>query len=317
MTRSEALYILGLKPGASVEEAREAWRNLVKLTHPDKDRSHDAAERFQKVQTAYQTIIATEAVAREEKREREVRKEQAAQHAREEYARRQRVEQHARYAQAARQNTSQRQPIDFKFVWYILLFAGVCFLFSFLRSHTTASKERELIRDYLAVHKGSYDKARRLSELVVGLTPAEANLICSEVIARQIVAPIAEELGENADIEQIRAELTRRANTAHAADIERGVTTQDEIDDMVDQIIQQLKVRKGGDAENEHVNVLEDPDWKEYIDRNIAVIKKENPEVEYIKSEMRKFMEGLDPKFEVTDEDISSVMDYIDTMGGE
>lgn len=108
MTRSEALYVLGLKPGASDEEAKKAWRNLVKLTHPDKDRSHDAARRFEKVQTAYQTIIETEAIAAQERRERKDQKEQAAERAREEYAWRQPAAQQARSAQAARQRVEQQ-----------------------------------------------------------------------------------------------------------------------------------------------------------------------------------------------------------------
>lgn len=140
MTRSEALYILGLKPDALAVEAKKAWRNLVKLSHPDKDRSHDAARRFEKVQTAYQTIIETDAIAAEERRQRKAQEEQAAERAREEYARRQRAEQQARsaqvarkrveqqahYAQTARKRTGQRKPIVDEEVVGLLVFSVLC-----------------------------------------------------------------------------------------------------------------------------------------------------------------------------------------------
>ena len=138
MTRSEAFYVLGLKPGASVEEAKAAWRNLVKLTHPDKDCSHDAAERFRKVQAAYQIIIETEASAAEERRQREAQEEREIQRAREEYARRQRevqeereiqrareqrarwqqAEQQARYVEATRRTHEPTETVDFGVVAY-------------------------------------------------------------------------------------------------------------------------------------------------------------------------------------------------------
>ena len=126
MTRSEAFYVLGLKPGASVEEAKEAWRNLVKLTHPDKDCSHDAAERFRKVQAAYQIIIETEATAAEERRQREAQEEREIQRAREERARWQQAEQQARYVEATRQRTSQRKPVDFGVVARQNFQHGIC-----------------------------------------------------------------------------------------------------------------------------------------------------------------------------------------------
>lgn len=49
--------VLGLKPNASNDDVRKAYRRLVKKYHPDINKSEDAAIQFQKVQEAYEEII--------------------------------------------------------------------------------------------------------------------------------------------------------------------------------------------------------------------------------------------------------------------
>jgi tetratricopeptide (TPR) repeat protein len=48
--------VLGLKPGASIKEIKDAYRNLVLRYHPDKDSSEGNEERFLKISDAYQTL---------------------------------------------------------------------------------------------------------------------------------------------------------------------------------------------------------------------------------------------------------------------
>ncbi len=48
--------ILGLKPGASINEIKNAYRNLALRYHPDKDSSEGNEERFVKISDAYQTL---------------------------------------------------------------------------------------------------------------------------------------------------------------------------------------------------------------------------------------------------------------------
>ena len=48
--------ILGLKPGASVQEIKEAYRSLALKHHPDKDSSEGNATRFMQICDAYQTL---------------------------------------------------------------------------------------------------------------------------------------------------------------------------------------------------------------------------------------------------------------------
>ena len=52
-----ACAILGVKPGASIQEARAAWLRLVKELHPDTG-FHDAAasEQLKAINLAYQTL---------------------------------------------------------------------------------------------------------------------------------------------------------------------------------------------------------------------------------------------------------------------
>ena len=56
MTRDEALRILGLESNATLEDAKKAHRDLVKVIHPDKDSSPGAKQRFILVQDAYEVI---------------------------------------------------------------------------------------------------------------------------------------------------------------------------------------------------------------------------------------------------------------------
>lgn len=70
MTRIEALRILGLKPDATPDEVKKAYRQLVIAVHPDKNPAPNARHLFQLVQEAYEFIRAAE--------EHEQRKERAA-----------------------------------------------------------------------------------------------------------------------------------------------------------------------------------------------------------------------------------------------
>ena len=56
MTRDEALRILGLESNATLDDAKRAYCDLVKVIHPDKDYSPGAKQRFILVQDAYQMI---------------------------------------------------------------------------------------------------------------------------------------------------------------------------------------------------------------------------------------------------------------------
>ena len=58
MTRDEALRILGLESNATLDDARKAYRDLVKVVHPDKDSSPGAKQRFILVQDAYEVITS-------------------------------------------------------------------------------------------------------------------------------------------------------------------------------------------------------------------------------------------------------------------
>ena len=56
MTRGEALEILGLDSDASLDEAREAYRTLVKHYHPDKNAASNASVMFRIIQDAWEVI---------------------------------------------------------------------------------------------------------------------------------------------------------------------------------------------------------------------------------------------------------------------
>ena len=52
----ECYEILGLKPGASIREIKDTYRNLALRYHPDKDSSEGNEERFVKISDAYQIL---------------------------------------------------------------------------------------------------------------------------------------------------------------------------------------------------------------------------------------------------------------------
>ena len=57
MQAGESYKILGLKPGASPQEIRRAYRSLVKKYHPDKNNAAGAHEKFIAIQTAYELLL--------------------------------------------------------------------------------------------------------------------------------------------------------------------------------------------------------------------------------------------------------------------
>lgn len=59
ITETDPWSILGVSANANENEIKRAYRNLVKKYHPDKNKSPDAAERFRKIQTAYESIMKT------------------------------------------------------------------------------------------------------------------------------------------------------------------------------------------------------------------------------------------------------------------
>lgn len=115
MTRDEALRILGLKPNASVEEAKKAYRTLARITHPDKDSSPGAKQRFILVQNAYEVFTNTESQAQNnqaraekarrdrENRERETRARQERERTEKEARERAQRERQAREAREERE----------------------------------------------------------------------------------------------------------------------------------------------------------------------------------------------------------------------
>lgn len=59
MTREKALEILGLDPDASLSEAREAYRELAKVYHPDKNLASNATVMFRIISDAWEFIQNT------------------------------------------------------------------------------------------------------------------------------------------------------------------------------------------------------------------------------------------------------------------
>lgn len=56
MNPSECYAILGLEPGSSMKDIRQAYRKLALRYHPDKDSSQKDGERFRLITDAYQTL---------------------------------------------------------------------------------------------------------------------------------------------------------------------------------------------------------------------------------------------------------------------
>ena len=52
-----SLGVLGLRRGASLEEAKSAFRKLALQWHPDKNSSPEAGPRFQEISLAFRTIV--------------------------------------------------------------------------------------------------------------------------------------------------------------------------------------------------------------------------------------------------------------------
>lgn len=115
MTRYEAFTILELGSNATLDDAKKAFRNLAKQTHPDKDSSHDAAERFRILHTAYKTIVETEQQAqweREAQAQRE--REERAQQERDEQVRREPEEQAEHESEEDTEQQRDDQTLDFQ-----------------------------------------------------------------------------------------------------------------------------------------------------------------------------------------------------------
>ena len=107
MTLDEALRILGLESNATLDDARKAYRDLVKVVHPDKDSSPGAKQRFILVQDAYEVITSQQwqgepTRAEKARRERE-RKEREAREKKE------RIRREKERAERERQERKEKQ----------------------------------------------------------------------------------------------------------------------------------------------------------------------------------------------------------------
>lgn len=89
MTRGEALEILGLDSDASLDEAREAYRTLVKHYHPDKNAASNASVMFRIIQDAWEVIQdhSEQESAKAETRWKQAEAETACKHTEEEASR--------------------------------------------------------------------------------------------------------------------------------------------------------------------------------------------------------------------------------------
>lgn len=105
MKTGDPYNILGIKPQASPQEIRRAYRSLVKKYHPDKNKDAGAQEKFLAIQAAYEQLIggkvspeSTADVRNKERRQAQEDAEQRAsyeayrKHAREKYAQRKAAE---------------------------------------------------------------------------------------------------------------------------------------------------------------------------------------------------------------------------------
>ena len=90
MTRREALEILGLDSEASLDEARNAYRKLARIYHPDKNSAPNATAMFRIIHDAYEFILNNDVYQQMEAttRQRQAEAEAARKRAEEESARR-------------------------------------------------------------------------------------------------------------------------------------------------------------------------------------------------------------------------------------
>ena len=120
MTRDEALRILGLEADATLDDAKKAYRTLARITHPDKDSSPGANQRFILVQNAHEVFANTEpqaqnnqARAEKTRQEREAReraqRERQAREAREEREHREREHRERERRERERRERERRE----------------------------------------------------------------------------------------------------------------------------------------------------------------------------------------------------------------
>ena len=62
MNKEDCYRILGLKEGASEEEIKDAFRKLVMLYHPDKNKDPQAVEKFRLIAKAYSVLMGKESI---------------------------------------------------------------------------------------------------------------------------------------------------------------------------------------------------------------------------------------------------------------
>lgn len=105
MKTGDPYKILGIKPQASPQEIRRAYRSLVKKYHPDKNKDAGAQEKFLAIQSAYEQLLngkftseSTADIRNKERRQAQEDAEQRAsyeayrKHAREKFAQRKAAE---------------------------------------------------------------------------------------------------------------------------------------------------------------------------------------------------------------------------------
>ena len=90
MTRREALEILGLDSDASLDDARNAYRKLARIYHPDKNSAPNATAMFRKIHDAYEFIRNNNVYQQTETatQQRQTEAEAAQKRAEDEFARR-------------------------------------------------------------------------------------------------------------------------------------------------------------------------------------------------------------------------------------
>ncbi len=119
MTRREALEILGLDSDASLDEARNAYRKLARIYHPDKNSAPNATAMFRIIHDAYEFILnndvyqQTEATTRQKQAEAEAARkraeeESARRHAEAEAQRKYAEETHRRAQEEAAQKAKKK-----------------------------------------------------------------------------------------------------------------------------------------------------------------------------------------------------------------